>query len=179
MAVQLDLVAACEAAAYADLAVSDFCQIRGHETAKRALEIAAVGNHAIHLFGRDSIGIRHLMAAFPSVGGDISTIVPDPRAELCIDLMPISDADLLLPPPAEKSPIIAARVSAARLVLGSVRGIEFNARQLSDQAAEHDLDVAAAARVARSIAALDGANTVKRIHFAEALSYSSREAKKP
>lgn len=108
---------------------------------------------------------------------------------------PVSAADLALPPPAEGSAQVAARVAAARRVqtarlAGTTRrsnaeldGDLLETHATPDEAGRKLLMQAAEAmrlsargytrmlRVARTIADLAGAETVGRIHVAEALSY--------
>ncbi len=120
------------------------------------------------------------------------------RIDLHVDVPAVSPADLSLPPPAEGSAQVAARVAAARAVqrerfreLGA-EGIRTNAQADGDllervaapDAPGRELLTDAAARlkltargyhrvlrVARTLADLDGAETVRRPHVAEALSY--------
>jgi magnesium chelatase family protein len=117
------------------------------------------------------------------------------RIDLHVDVAAVSAADLVLPPPAEGSAQVAARVKAARDVQTeryAGAGVRTNAeadgdvlaaaatpdepgRRLLAQAAEamrlsargyHRL-----LRVSRTIADLAGADAVGRVHVAEALSY--------
>jgi magnesium chelatase family protein len=143
------------------------------------------------------------------------------RIDLVIDVPPVSSADLALPPPAEGSADVAARVAAARAVqrerlaeldrkgrllaveadqsaglladrargwskprcnadtdgalLAAIAEPDAEGRALLTRAAER-LGLSARAwhrtlRVARTLADLDGADSVRRLHIAEALSY--------
>jgi magnesium chelatase family protein len=120
------------------------------------------------------------------------------RIDLHIEVPAVTAADLILPPPAEGSPEVAARVARARTrqaeryaALG-VPHVRTNA-QASGPALEEaaKLDNAGLAlirdaadamrlsargyhrvlRVARTLADLDGAEKIGRVHLAEALSY--------
>jgi len=123
------------------------------------------------------------------------------RIDLHVDVPAVSAADLTLPPPAEGSSQVAARVAAAR-VRQSARYSSLNAEggrvirsnadadgELLEQVAAPDADgrklLTDAAekfrltargyhrvlRVARTLADLDAAESVRRPHVAEALSY--------
>jgi magnesium chelatase family protein len=134
----------------------------------------------------------------PKCAADYQAKVSGPlldRIDLHVEMAAVSAADLVLPPPAEGSAEVAARVAAARAVQAE-RYAEHPARTnaeadgaLLDAVATPDepgralLAQAAAAmrltargygrvlRVARTIADLAGAPEVGRIHVAEALSY--------
>lgn len=121
------------------------------------------------------------------------------RIDLHIDVPAVKPADLTLPPPAERSGAVAARIAAARARQreryaqgANGTAIRTNAEaegELLDRHARPDeagrrLLVEAADRlklsargyhrtlkVARTLADLDGADGVKRNHIAEALSY--------
>ena len=125
------------------------------------------------------------------------------RIDLFVDAAPVTAADLSLPPPAEGTAEIAARVRAAREVqdaryaaapasrrpvnadvpgpeIEAVCAADAEARELLTKAAEK---MALSARgyyrvlkVARTIADLDGAAVVRRLHIAEALSYRFRSS---
>ncbi len=121
------------------------------------------------------------------------------RIDLHIDVPAVKPADLSLPPPAEGSAEVAARIAKARqrqtaryAALPADRRIRTNAEadgRLLDEIATPDaegkkllLDAAdrlhlsargyhRVMRVARTLADLDAAPAVRRIHVAEALSY--------
>jgi magnesium chelatase family protein len=123
------------------------------------------------------------------------------RIDLHVEVPAVQASDLSLPPAREDSATVRARVAAAReiqaaryagLKVEGDRGVSVNARAegaLLDKVATpdaggHALLTEAAARmqltargyhrvlkVARTLADLDGAETVRRLHVAEALSY--------
>ncbi len=121
------------------------------------------------------------------------------RIDLHVDVPAVTAADLSLPPPSESSADVAARVARARQVqservkdlpdgqrprtnaeldgelLEQMAAPEPAGRKLLTDAAER-LKLSARGyhrvlRVARTLADLDGAATVARVHVAEALSY--------
>ncbi len=134
----------------------------------------------------------------PRCAADYQSKVSGPlldRIDLHVEVDAVSAADLALPPPSEGSAQVAARVAAARAVQAARlegTGMRSNAqldgpalelhatpdepgRKLLHQAAEA-MRLSARGytrmlRVARTIADLAGAETVGRIHVAEALSY--------
>lgn len=138
----------------------------------------------------------------PKCAADYQARVSGPlldRIDLHVDVAAVSAADLVLPPPAEGSAEVAARVAAARALQtarseaadGARTNAELEGEALEaiagpDEAGRKLLADAAAAmklsargytrvlRVARTIADLAGAETVGRIHVAEALSYRRR-----
>ena len=138
-------------------------------------------------------------ARAPRCAADYQAKISGPlydRIDLHIDVPALSAADLTLPPPREGSAEVAARVGAARTVqreryadspavranaeadgtlLERIATPEGEGRKLLAQAAEQ-LRLSARGyhrvlRVARTLADLDGAETVARVHVAEALSY--------
>ncbi|MEO5372698.1 MAG: YifB family Mg chelatase-like AAA ATPase [Alphaproteobacteria bacterium] len=121
------------------------------------------------------------------------------RIDIHVDVPAVNPADLSLPPPAEGSAEVARRVAAAREVqveryfrlapgrgilrnaeadgevLEAVAGPDADGRSLLTEAAER-MRLSARGyhrvlRVARTLADLDQAERVRRIHIAEALSY--------
>jgi magnesium chelatase family protein len=134
----------------------------------------------------------------PRCAADYQSKVSGPmldRIDLHVEVDPVSAADLSLPPPAEGSAEVAARVAAVRAIQtarAAETGARTNAeldgdalerfatpdepgRKLLMQAAEA-MRLSARGytrmlRVARTIADLGGAEQVGRIHIAEALSY--------
>lgn len=134
----------------------------------------------------------------PRCAADYQAKVSGPlldRIDLHVEVQAVSAADLVLPPPAEGSAEVAARVAVAR-ARQSARYADHKARtnaeidgELMEAVATPDdagrklLAQAAEAmrlsargytrilRVARTIADLAGAEAVGRIHIAEALSY--------
>jgi magnesium chelatase family protein len=137
-------------------------------------------------------------ARAPRCAADYQARVSGPlldRIDLHVEVAGVSAADLSLPPPAEGSAAVKARVAAARAVQSeryNGQGPRTNAEvdgELLDKVATPDepgrkllADAAAAMRlsargyhrvlrVGRTIADLAGAESVSRIHVAEALSY--------
>lgn len=134
----------------------------------------------------------------PRCAADYQSKVSGPlldRIDLHVEVEPVSAADLALPPPVEGSAEVAARVARVRAIqterlagtnARNNSGLDGDAlalfatpdepgRQLLAQAAEA-MRLSARSytrmlRVARTIADLAGAETIGRIHVAEALSY--------
>jgi magnesium chelatase family protein len=120
------------------------------------------------------------------------------RIDLVIEVPSVTAADLILPPPAEGSAEVAARVAAARRIQIkryadlSLDGVTTNAAcpaPILEEVARPDKDGLSLVReaadamrlsargfhrvlkVARTLADLDGEENVRRLHLAEALSY--------
>jgi magnesium chelatase family protein len=120
------------------------------------------------------------------------------RIDLTVDVPPVTAADLALPPPAEGTAEVAARVAEARSVqaerarkhgdgvpglnarsegrwLETIAALDAPASALLARAAEAGGLSARGwtrtIRLARTIADLEGAGGVRRIHIAEALIY--------
>ncbi|MGZ8312140.1 MAG: YifB family Mg chelatase-like AAA ATPase [Allosphingosinicella sp.] len=139
-------------------------------------------------------------ARAPRCAADYQAKVSGPlldRIDLHVEVQAVAAADLALPPPAEGSAEVAARVAAARAVqtaryAGAAEKVRTNAeadgalldevatpdepgRRLLAQAAEVMRLTARGyhrvMRVARTIADLAGSEEVGRVHVAEALSY--------
>ncbi|PCG15471.1 MULTISPECIES: YifB family Mg chelatase-like AAA ATPase [Sphingomonas] len=137
-------------------------------------------------------------ARAPKCAADYQAKVSGPlldRIDLHVEVAAVSAVDLTLPPPAEGSAEVAARVAAARAVqaarlvgTGARTNAELEGEVLErfaspDEAGRALLAQAAATmklsargymrilRVARTIADLAGAEAVGRIHVAEALGY--------
>ncbi|HEX4694777.1 YifB family Mg chelatase-like AAA ATPase [Sphingomonas sp.] len=140
-------------------------------------------------------------ARAPKCAADYQAKVSGPlldRIDLHVEVQAVSAADLVLPPPAEGSAEVAARVAAARAVqterytghaartnaeidgdlLEAVATPDDPGRTLLAQASEA-MRLSARGytrilRVARTIADLAGSERVGRVHVAEALSYRRR-----
>ena len=121
------------------------------------------------------------------------------RIDMHVDVPAVAAADLSLPPPAEGSAEVAARVAAARQRQGARYGAldgearphgnaELDGRLLEElaapdaegrallTAASEQMKLSARGyhrvlRVARTLADLEGSDAVRRLHIAEALSY--------
>ncbi|THD57920.1 ATP-binding protein, partial [Phenylobacterium sp.] len=120
------------------------------------------------------------------------------RIDLQVEVPPVTAADLALPAPAEGTAQAAARVAAARGIqavraagggdgaeplnaradgdwLETIAGLDAPARALLTRAAEQGGLTARGwtrtLRLARTIADLEGADAVRRVHVAEALIY--------
>jgi magnesium chelatase family protein len=134
----------------------------------------------------------------PRCAADYQAKVSGPlldRIDLHVEVNAVTAADLVLPPPAEGSAEVAARVAKARArqterynghgprtnaevdgdLLEEVAGPDDAGRQLLAQAAEamrlSARGYTRVLRVARTVADLAGAERVGRVHVAEALSY--------
>lgn len=137
-------------------------------------------------------------ARAPKCAADYQARISGPmldRIDLHVDVQPVRASDLLLPPPAETSAEVKARVEAARArqaaryagtpvrtnaeadgqVLEEAAMLDCDARQLLHRAAEA-MKLSARGfhrmlRVARTIADLAASEAVTRAHVAEALSF--------
>ncbi|MEO3427807.1 YifB family Mg chelatase-like AAA ATPase [Pelagibius sp. CAU 1746] len=141
-------------------------------------------------------------ARAPRCAADYQAKISGPlfdRIDLHVDVPAVSAADLSLPPPAEDSAVVAARVAAARArqsarfanlpeesrprtnaeadgrLLEEIAAPDAEGRELLTQAAEA-LKLSARGyhrvlRVARTLADLEGAEAVRRPQIAEALTY--------
>jgi magnesium chelatase family protein len=133
----------------------------------------------------------------PRCGEDYQGRISGPlldRIDLTIEVQPVPPAELSRAPPGEPTAIVAQRVAAAvsrQLARAGEHGpatnaeadagslaLESDARMLAEQAAER-LRLSARGytrtlRVARSIADLGGASTIRRQDVAEALAYRHR-----
>jgi len=138
----------------------------------------------------------------PKCGAEYQTRISGPlfdRIDLHVEVPAVNPADLALPPPAEGSAEVAARVGAARALqaeryakaapdrsvrtnaeadgelLEAVAGPDADGRALlTDAATRMRLSARGyhrVLRVARTLADLDEAPSVRRIHIAEALSF--------
>lgn len=148
----------------------------------------------------------HACRRGPRCAADYQARISGPlldRMDLRLDVPAVSAADLMLPPASEDSAAVAARVLSARRLQAAraeaigLQGARLNAHlpvSALEEAARPDAagrrllgDAADALRlsargyhrvlkVARTIADLDGAQTVGRIHLAEALAYRAAPA---
>ncbi|MEM1021157.1 MAG: YifB family Mg chelatase-like AAA ATPase [Pseudomonadota bacterium] len=134
----------------------------------------------------------------PKCGLDYQSKISGPmldRIDLHVDVPPVSAADLTLPPPAEGSTEVAARVRAARDIQmtrykddsittnSEADGPVLENASALDEAGQNLMQTAIAQlkltargyhrvlRVARTLADLAGEENVTRVHLAEALSY--------
>jgi hypothetical protein len=153
--------------------INDMMDVAAQETAKRALEIAAVGEHPVAMFGDGVTAQRQLREAFRTIGGNESRI--GDRGEISIEILPTPPYEIMLPPPGERSADIVERVYKARDRLADIKEVSGDATRLLNEARNHnfvlDDQVNDIIGVARTIAAMDGARQIGRIHLAEALSY--------
>jgi magnesium chelatase family protein len=141
----------------------------------------------------------------PACGEDYLGRISGPlmdRFDLRVEVPPVAFADLDLPPSGESSAEVAARVAQARAVQAARFGGTGTARQNADAEGKALEEIATpdaegrdllnrvaerfglsargyhrVLRVARTLADLDGAETVRRPHVAEAVSYRIVSAK--
>ena len=175
--------------------VVDVARANAHVTFPARVQlIAAMNPCRCGYLGDPALGCSRA----PRCGADYQAKVSGPmldRIDLHVEVDPVSAADLALPPPAEGSVEVAARVAAARVIqterlqgTGKSSNAELDGDLLErhatpDEAGRKLLMQAAEAmrlsargytrmlRVARTIADLAGSQGVGRIHVAEALSY--------
>jgi magnesium chelatase family protein len=139
-------------------------------------------------------------ARAPRCAADYQSKISGPlldRIDLHVEVPAVSASDLALPPPAEDSAAVAARVATARAVqqaryakiengprtnaeadgalLEEIAAPDAEGRKLLTDAAERMRLTARGyhrtLRVARTLADLDGSPNVRRIHIAEALAW--------
>ena len=154
-------------------------------------------DHGLYHLGDASLACSRAPRCAADYQGKLSGPLLD-RIDLHVDVPAVSAADLGLPPPAEGSEHVAARVAAARdlqsrryephgvrtnaeadgeVLQSAAAPDEAGARLLADAAAAMKLSARGytrVLRVARTIADLAGAEHVGRLHVAEALSYRRR-----
>ena len=175
--------------------VVDVARANAHVTFPARVQlIAAMNPCRCGYLGDPALGCSRA----PRCGADYQAKVSGPmldRIDLHVEVDPVSAADLALPPPAEGSAEVAARVAAARREqeqrlsgTGKRSNAELDGDLLErhatpDEAGRKLLMQAAEAmrlsargytrmlRVARTIADLAGSAGIGRIHVAEALSY--------
>ena len=90
-------------------------QVKGQESAKRALEIAVTGYHTIHLYG-DVGQAEVLRAAFKDIGGAPERFMPRAEAEIHVEIFPLDDGDILIPSLCEPAAAVMERITQARAV---------------------------------------------------------------
>jgi magnesium chelatase family protein len=156
--------------------------------------IAAMNPCRCGHLGDPALGCSRAPRCAADYQGKVSGPLLD-RIDLHVEVDPVSAADLALPPPAEGSAQVAARVAAARTIQtarldgtamrtnAQLDGEALEMHATPDEPGRKLLMQAADAmrlsargytrmlRVARTIADLAGAETIGRIHVAEALSY--------
>ncbi|WP_296677105.1 YifB family Mg chelatase-like AAA ATPase [Novosphingobium sp.] len=175
--------------------VVDVARANAHVTFPARVQLVAAMNpcRCGHL-GDPALGCSRAPRCAADYQGKVSGPLLD-RIDLHVEVDPVSAADLALPPPAEGSAEVAARVAAARQVQmarlsgtakrsnAELDGDLLEAHATPDEPGRKLLLQAAEAmrlsargytrmlRVSRTIADLSGSEGIGRIHVAEALSY--------
>lgn len=90
----------------------DLCQVRGQESAKRALEVAAAGGHNLLMVGPPGTGKTMLASRLPG-------LLPPPTPVEALDIATIASAGGLMPPGASRParPFRAPHHSASEVAL--------------------------------------------------------------
>lgn len=180
--------------------INDLKHFHGQETARRALEIAAVGRHSVLLEAPRGQGKSTLIRLFEEASGEsamqcnwIETVNADAEGfkreafSICVQMQPLTASDWVLPTPAEGSTEVKRRIERAkeRRLHPGVKTLpgDSQARELLADAFEKlalsPADALMVEAVATTIAAMDGSSKEKwrtlshygRVHVAEALAY--------
>lgn len=168
------------AARYA-LSIQD---IPGCEPAKRAMEVAAIGDHRVAVVGGTEVGAimsGHLVAAFAQSGTPVKAVQPQDAPDITV-VVHVHDCDFALPPPAERTTAILDRITSVRAAPWPDLAVDHAGKSLLAEAKDRmslsDAREDSVIRVARTIAAMDRAPRVLRRHIAEALSYVRVESER-
>jgi predicted ATPase with chaperone activity len=174
--------------------------VRGQEMGKRAVIVAAAGKHSLHLHGPPNVGKTMLRAVALELGlADTFESRPcpcgywnDPRHECRCTArqiekhrakFPVADITVEVPPVPERelsSQSSGTTLADMRRQIGgmahheSLQQDEFGGSLLRAAVTEMGLDAAArevVIRVARTVANLDGCQTIQSPHVCEAINY--------